>query len=256
MPKHTHYVEAFAGGLSVLFAKDPEGVSEVVNDLDGDLTTFWRVLQGPECFERFRRMAEAAPLSQGEWERARDNLRDRPDADPVERALWFFVHCRQSLGGRRAGFTALSRTRARRGMNEQASGWLSAVEGLPAVHERLKRVVVLNEPAVKVIRREDGPDTLLYLDPPYKASTRASRDVYVHEMTDADHAALLDVVKGCKGKAMLSGYRCELYDRALAGWTRHDFDIANHAAGGKAKRRMIECLWCNFQPSRTLPGPA
>ena len=34
MPAHTHYVEPYAGGLSVLLAKEPEGVSEVVTDLD------------------------------------------------------------------------------------------------------------------------------------------------------------------------------------------------------------------------------
>ncbi len=51
-----------------------------------------------------------------------------------------------------------------------------------------------------------------------------------------------------RGKFMLSGYRSSLYDRAAEanGWTRHDFDIANHAAGGEEKRRMVECLWCNF----------
>jgi hypothetical protein len=37
-----------------------------------------------------------------------------------------------------------------------------------------------------------------------------------------------------------------LYDTTLAGWTRHDFDLPNNAAGGAAKRRMMECVWCNF----------
>jgi hypothetical protein len=27
-----------------------------------------------------------------------------------------------------------------------------------------------------------------------------------------------------------------------------DFDLPNNAAGGKAKRRMIECVWMNFEP--------
>ena len=44
MPAHTHFVEPYAGGLAVLLAKDPEGVSEVVNDLDGNITNFWQVL--------------------------------------------------------------------------------------------------------------------------------------------------------------------------------------------------------------------
>src|SRR6516165_8580433 len=70
MPPHKHYAEPFAGGLSVLLAKDPEGVSEVVNDIDGRLTNFWRVLQGEETFARFRRQVEAIPLSRPEWDDA------------------------------------------------------------------------------------------------------------------------------------------------------------------------------------------
>jgi hypothetical protein len=49
-----------------------------------------------------------------------------------------------------------------------------------------------------------------------------------------------------KGKVMLSGYRNKLYDEKLKGWQRVDIDIANHAAGGEAKRRMIECVWINM----------
>jgi hypothetical protein len=48
-------------------------------------------------------------------------------------------------------------------MNEQASSWLTAIDGLPEIHERLKRVVVLNEDAVTVIRREDSLEHLLLL---------------------------------------------------------------------------------------------
>jgi D12 class N6 adenine-specific DNA methyltransferase len=61
MPPHTHYVEAYAGGLSVLLAKSPTGISEVVNDIDGDLTNFWHVLQSPPKFERFHRRLAATP---------------------------------------------------------------------------------------------------------------------------------------------------------------------------------------------------
>jgi len=59
-------------------------------------------------------------------------------------------------------------------MNEQASAWLRAVDGLPDVHQRLQRVVILNDDAVIVIRQQDGPHTLYYLDPPYLHETRAT----------------------------------------------------------------------------------
>jgi DNA adenine methylase len=242
MPGHLHYVEPFAGGLSVLLAKDPGGVSEVVNDLDGRLTNFWRVIQDEASFARFRRILEAVPFSEVEWQGAARGQ----SGDPVERAVRFFVLCRQSLAGRMGSFAPLSRTRVRRGMNEQASSWLSAVDGLPAAHARLRRVVVLNRDALDVIRQEDGPDTLFYLDPPYLGETRASDKVYAQEMTAEQHGELLTAVRLCRGRVMLSGYGSELYDGALRDWTRHEFAVPNHAAGGKRKRLMVEVVWCNF----------
>ena len=95
----------------------------------------------------------------------------RNDLD-VEAAVAFFVRCRQSRAGGFKDFATLSRNRTRRMQNEQASAWWNCVEGLPAVSARLRRVVILNEPAIDVIRREDGERTLYYLDPPYLHETR------------------------------------------------------------------------------------
>src|SRR5262249_13658625 len=157
----------------------------------------------------------------------------------------FFVRCRQSLAGRMKGFTGITKTRTRRGMNNEVSAWLTCVEGLPAVHDRLKRVLILNHEALTVIRKQDGSRTLFYLDPPYLDSTRTSPDVYVHEMTEADHAELLETLAGISGRFLLSGYRSELYDRwaERRGWRRHEMRINNHASGSKVKRMMTECLW-------------
>ena len=65
-------------------------------------------------------------------------------------------------------------------------------------------------------------------------------------MTEADHRELLEGLLEGQGKVMLSGYPSALYDGALTGWNRHTFDLPNHAAGGKVKRRVAECPWCNF----------
>jgi DNA adenine methylase len=245
MPPHKHFVEPYAGSAAVLLAKNPEGVSEVVNDLNHQLTNFWGVLQRPGWFEEFRRIVEATPVSEVEWHRAGARL-NHPNA--VQRAVAFFIRCRQSLAGRCNAFTPMSRTRTRRGMNEQASAWLSAIEGLSAVHARLKRVAIRNRPAVEVIRAEDSPGTLFYLDPPYLHSTRTNPNVYALEMTKRDHRELLDVIKRCRGKVMISGYPSTLYGHALADWTRHTFDLPNNAASGASKRRATEVLWTNFEP--------
>lgn len=249
MPPHVHYVEPYFGGGAVLFAKDPEGVSEVVNDVDGDLTNFWRVLRSDTLFEQLRHRLEATPFSE---ERFDDSSYWTADDRLVVRACRFFVRVRQSLAGRQKAFAPLSRTRTRRGMNEQAAAWLTAVDRLPEVHARLRRVVILNRDALDVIREQDGPDTLCYLDPPYLSETRTSPDVYRHEMTEDDHQELLTtlVCDRLEGRVILSGYRSEMYDKVLHRWTRVDFPVPNHAAGGDCKRTMTECVWCNFQPER------
>src|SRR5262249_53323610 len=188
---------------AVLLANDPAGISEAVNDLDGRLTDFWRVLQDPERFRELERVLTATPFSEAEWQGAGDCL---DDPNPIRAAVAFFVRCRQSLAGRLDTLGPLTRNRTRRGMNEQASAWLNAVEGLPAVHARLRRVAILCRPALEVIHQQDGERTLFYLDPPYLPGTRSAPDVYGHEMTAADHRELLTVVCQCKGKVMLSGY--------------------------------------------------
>lgn len=262
-PRHLHYVEPFAGGLSVLLQRDPDdprfqmgtdgshkGVSEIANDKDRLLTNFWKVLGDPAQFPEFFRRVNAIPLGRDVWEDAEFRVHHEEwpghDDDPIGNAVAFFVHCRQSRAGMRKDFTSLTRNRTRRGMNGNVSEWLGAVDGLPDVHERLRRVVVENMDAVKLIRREDEPTTLFYCDPPYLHSTRSTTDVYQHEMTEEQHRELLAVLRECKGKVILSGYPSPLYEGMLSDWKCHRVDIANHAAGGKAKARETECLWCNF----------
>ncbi len=258
MPRHLHYVEPYAGGLAVLLERDPfdeskywgnkgheQGVSEVINDIHRDLTNFWRVLQREDTFAAFQRQIEATPFSHIEWDEAETRQHPQTDRD-VEAAVAFFLRCRQSRAGAFKDFGTLSRRRTRRKMNEQISAWQTSVEGLPAVSARLRRVVVLNKDALEVIRQQDGPATLFYLDPPYLHETRASTNNYAHEMTEADHQKMLEVIKQCEGKVMLSGYPNALYDGELSGWNRQDFQIDNKAAGGSVKRTMTEALWMNF----------
>ena len=109
-------------------------------------------------------------------------------------------------------------------------------------------MVGINDDAVKVIRQQDGPKTLFYCDPPYLHGTRASTGDYQYEMTEEDHVELLETLAGIRGKFMLSGYRNDLYDRFAKRnrWRRVEFDLPNNAAGGRAKRRMIECVWMNY----------
>ena len=251
MPPHERYLEAFVGGASVLLAKRAGGVAEFINDTNGELTNFWRVLSRPTAFLQFQRMVESTPL--GEWyfenaKREGNSLYQREFGPDATRAYAFFVRMRMSRQGLGKDYcTPTSRTR--RGMNENVSAWLSAVDGLPEVHGRLRRVEVWNRPAIEAIQRLDDPGLLVYADPPYMHETRATKQEYgEYEMGDAEHVALLECLAGMRGKFMLSGYWNPVYDRFAIdnGWQRVDFDLPNNASSRKSKQRKTECVWMNF----------
>jgi DNA adenine methylase len=249
-PPHLHYVEPDFGAGAVLFRKDPEGVSEVVNDLNGELTNFWDVLKTENLYTEFCRQVSRIPFSQVEWERSWAPAGDRKSfRGRLERAIRLFVRYRQSRQGLGKDFATLSKNRTRGGMSEQVSSWLSAIDSLPEAHARLRRVVILNDDAIKVIQREDGPNTLYYIDPPYLHETRTDTTAFgEYEMSDEDHANLLDTLGAVEGKFVLSGYPSKMYNRAAKtnGWNKHVFKVDNKASSAKKKEIKSECVWLNY----------
>lgn len=240
-PPHRIYLEPFGGGASVLLNKPPCDV-EAYNDLDLRITRLFRVLRdrGEEFIERTR----LVPYSEVEF---RDAAVYAASTDDLTKAICDFIRWRQSFGGQGRSWSCTT-TRARGGMAGDVNAWWTAIEGLPQIIERLRRVQILCQPAVEAIRRFDHPEALIYADPPYLHSTRSksATSVYGVEMTDDDHRELASVLRSCKSKVVLSGYPSPLYDELYAGWLRVDLEIANHAAGGKRKARQTECLWLNF----------
>ncbi len=133
-------------------------------------------------------------------------------------------------------------------MAGDVNAWWTAIEQLPAIIDRIKRVQILCQSAFDAIPRFDHPEALIYCDPPYVHSTRDenSRNIYHAEMNDSEHRELAKLLHSCESKIVLSGYPSAMYDELYRDWRGEQFDIANHAAGGKTKTREVECLWMNF----------
>ncbi|HSZ59644.1 MAG TPA: DNA adenine methylase [Tepidisphaeraceae bacterium] len=239
-PEHRIYLEPFGGGASVLLNKPPVDV-ETYNDLDLRITRLFRVLR--DQGEQFLAKVRLIPYSQVEFEAAAEY----PDgAGDLEMAICDFVRWRQSFGGKGQGWSYTT-GRARGGMAGDVNAWWTAIEALPQVIDRLRRVQILCQSAFDAIPRFDHKDALIYCDPPYVHITRTTTNVYHNEMTDQDHRALAELLCKCKGKVVLSGYPSGLYCELYRGWRRVEFDIANHAAGGAIKCRQTECLWMNYR---------
>lgn len=240
-PPHRIYLEPFGGAASVLLNKEPVGV-EIYNDIDLRISRFFRVLR--EQGEDFIRRASLIPYSQVEFEGAAEYPPSAPD---LVLALYDFTRWRQSFSGQGKSWS-FTKARARGGMAGDVNAWWTAIEGLPATIDRLRRVQILCQSAFGAIPRFDHPEALIYCDPPYVHSTRGAgaRRVYHGEMSDADHGALANLLKRCDADVAISGYESELYCGLYGGWRKVVFDIANHAAKGKSKARERECLWMNY----------
>ena len=85
---------------------------------------------------------------------------------------------------------------------------------------------------------------LVYSDPPYLKRTRTSRRRYRFDYEEADHVALLELLKGMPCQVMVSGYPSTLYEERLRGWRSVEWQVMNQ--GGV----RTEKLWFNFAPER------
>ena len=244
-----HFCDVYGGSAAVLINRPPAPV-ETYNDLDSELVNFFAVLRDEP--ERLVHKIGLTPFSREELVKA---CEAEPGLPPLERARRFYIRARQTRTGlaqtSSEGRWAHCVLTSRAGMAGAVSRWLGAVEGLPEIAQRLQRVQIENAPALEVIRRYDTPNTLFYLDPPYVHASRRDAAAYHHEMTDAEHCDLAALLRGIKGRAVLSGYRSRLYDELFAGWHRVDADekLCN---ASKGKRR--ESLWMNFEPGTAHAG--
>jgi len=246
-PQRRVYVEPFGGAGNVLLRMFPSDV-EVFNDLDGRIVNFYRVLRDRKQFQELVRLLNLTPYSRKEFSCQADQ--PEPD-DPVKRAWWFFVRLRQCLGGSGMGkvqpsYWATS-TRSRRRMAEPVSKYLSAIDGLPDIVDRIATVMIECMPAIDLIRKYDGPDVFFYCDPPYMPNTRNPQTGtrYSYEMSVDDHRELLEVLLSVAGRVAISGYSCDLYDNLLASWRAERLKTKSRMSNSGQER--VEMLWMNWK---------
>lgn len=231
LPDHQHYVEPFAGSLAVLLAKQPSR-QETVNDLDGDLVTFWRVLR--EQPDEFQRLAALTPHSRDELASASDL--DTPNELERARRVWVRLTQSRSHSMKQTGWKYV------RTQGYGARDLDAFVSRMGPIAKRLRRVSLECRDALAMIRDYGSePTACLYVDPPYLGSTRATN--YRVEMTADDaHIALADALNECKASVVLSGYDAPLYTHLFDGWHRIDLAAPTTLSGDTDR---VEVLWSN-----------
>lgn len=234
MPHHRSYVEPFFGSGAVLFNKPPSAI-ETVNDLDGDIVNFFRVLR--EQPEELARLISMTPYARDVFDDAHQN---RGTSD-LDRAYRFAIRSKMGHGFKTYQKTGFKVDVYARERSYCVGCWNRLPGDLSEAAQRLKGVQIENRPALEVIQKFNHDNVLIYADPPYLLNTRGGKQ-YRCEMTEQDHVELLDALKQHKGSVILSGYPSELYDRELSGWSI----IARRSYNQNADQRT-EVLWCNFE---------
>lgn len=234
------YIEPFGGSYSIGLKKEPVPI-EIYNDMDQNVYSLYKVLSDPELFEEFKRNCDLVFYSEdirGEHIR---KLKDET-ISLVERAFSFFYVNRTSHNGV-GGFS--KNTYIRRSMSKSVSDFLSAIDRLPELHDRLSKVIVTNTDGMKLIRKYNRKNAFMYCDPPYEQSTRTSTRYNV-DMDREGHIDFLDAVTESDAKILISGYHCDLYDRLLDnGFKKISFEVKTVTGNFKPKTKT-EFLYYNY----------
>lgn len=237
MPPHRSYLEPFFGSGAVLFNKPPSAI-ETINDIDGDIVNFFRVLR-----EQPDRLAEAIRLTPYARE-VFDDAHENRGADDFDRAYRFAIRYKMGHGFKTYQKTGWKMDVAGRECAYAVGNWNRMPKDLLAAAQRLKAVQIENRPALDLIRRFNNDNVLIYADPPYLLETRGGKQ-YRHEMMEQDHMDLLNALKQHKGAVILSGYPSEMYDLELKGWS-----VIHRKSYNQNADQRTEVLWCNFE----IPG--
>lgn len=241
MPPHRSYLEPFFGSGAVLFNKPPSAI-ETVNDIDGDIVNFFRVLR-----ERPDDLAEAISLTPYARE-VFDDAHANRGTDDFDRAYRFAIRHKMAHGFKTYQKTGFKIDVYARERSYCVGGWNRLPSDLLDAAVRLKSVQIENRPALDLIRRFNHDNVLIYADPPYLLETR-SGEQYRHEMTEQDHLDLLEALKQHKGSVILSGYPSEMYDGELRGWS-----VIHRKSYNQNADQRTEVLWCNFETPGLFGG--
>ena len=208
IPPHTCYVEPFAGAAWVLFGK-PKSDVEIINDIDEELITFFRVVR--EKPEELIASFEWELVSRAEFNRLA-NL-DPQSLTDVQRAHRFYYLIMAGWGGE-ARYPRFQTSIRDGGHGNRLVGALKSLrERIAPIHRRLQTVLIENMDWQDCVEKYDSPTTVMYLDPPYLGNGAN----YKFNMRGEDaHRSMAEQLGRMRGFWILSSYNTmeirELFD--------------------------------------------
>lgn len=230
-PRHSCYVEPFAGGAALYFLRPVPAEVEVLNDVNGDLVNLYRVVQ--HHLEEFVRQFKWALSSRQVFKWLQET---RPETlTDIQRAARFCYLQQSAFGGRVDGQSYGTATTQPPGLN-----LLRIEESLSAAHLRLSNTYIEHLTWQDCFRRYDRPHTLFYCDPPYWQT-----EGYGVPFGFEQYEQMAEVLGQIKGKAIVSLNDHPDIRRVFGRYHIESTDITYTVGGGKGSeaREVLIFSW-------------
>jgi DNA adenine methylase len=182
-PPHEVYVEPFAGGAAVFFAKEPAKVN-VLSDLDPQLIQFYKDFS---C-DKLRSCVRDNPPTLSNRKKFTKKFREG-----ASDTCSYFMARRLSFisNGKNVNFTH----------DPSKPVGKTVVSRCEETKDRLDKAKILNKDFREVVEKFDGPNTFIFMDPPY-----AMRAKGMYKFEDVTPKEVCDVARNAKGKVLITHY--------------------------------------------------
>lgn len=229
IPPHSCYVEPFCGAAWVLFGK-PRSDVEVINDIDNELVTFFRVVKDKP--EELIKSFDFTLVARAEYERLA--AIDPVTLTDIERAHRFYYLIMAGWGGE-SNYPRFQTSISDGGHGNRLIGAIKHLhDRIMPVYLRLQTVIIENLPWQQCIEKYDRSQTLFYVDPPYPENGVN----YKHNMRSwEEHRELANRLAKAKAKWIVSSYDTSEVRTLFDGF---NFFSVKAYSGMKAKKNGSE----------------
>ncbi|MDQ3191028.1 MAG: DNA adenine methylase [Bacteroidota bacterium] len=239
IPAHRIYCEPFFGGGALFFAK-PKSEVEVINDKNGEVINFFKVIKTK--FPELQKEIQATLHSRELYKKAMV-VYEHPDLfSDVKRAWALWTLTNQGFAGL-IGSWGFGKT------DSKEKSLANKREDFTQDYaQRLKTVQIENNDALKVIARCDSKETFIYADPPYIGSDMGHYKGY----SEQDYKELLNMLAKAQGKFLLSSYPSQILNQYIKKYKWRMKKVEKSIAVTKhTDKKKIEMLVFNFDPAKT-----